>query len=297
MDGAHAKRIRNELKAAGVGPIGILTPESRHLAGILHADEHIGGAVYGLYPGGLAWLVATSHRIMFMDHKPFYTTTDEMTYDVVVGVQATRAGPFDAVILRTRVNNYMIRFANPKSARIFIDFIETRRLEGGAYDHATAHYTPEEEEQPLPPLPPVFQDISDDALDFLKRQDLAVLSTVDRTGNVDGAVVYYVIGQDKLIYIVTESDSTKGRNILVHGQIALTVHEPGTTQTVQLQGIAEAETDQAIKDSVIAKVVKPRPYVDAVQLPPVTKLHKGSFMVVRITPTFVNFHDYSENET
>ncbi len=297
MDGAQAKRIRNELKAAGVGPIGILTPESRHLAKILHPDEHIGGAVYGLYPGGLAWLVATSHRIMFMDHKPFYTTTDEMTYDVVIGVQSTRAGPFNAVILRTRVNNYMVRFANPKSARIFIDFIETRRLEGGAYDHVTAHYTPEEE-QPPPPLPPIFQDtISEDALDFLKRQDLAVLSTVDRTGNVHGAVVYYVIGQNKLIYILTASDSGKGRNILVHGQVALTVYEPGTTQTVQLQGIAEAETDQATKDSILAKIVKPRPYVDAVQLPPVTKLHEGTFVVIRIAPTLVSFHDYSENGT
>lgn len=295
MDEAHVKRVRKELKAAGVGPIGIITPESRHLAKILHDDEHIGGAVYGLYPGGLAWLVATSHRIMFMDHKPFYTTTDEMTYDIIVGVQSTRAGPFEAIILRTRVNNYMIRFANPKGVRIFIDFIEARRLEGGDYDHATDHYTREEKPQPPPPVP-VAQDIGDDALDFLKRQDLAVLSTVDRTGNVHGAVVYYLIGQDKLIYMLTESASGKGRNILVHGQVALTVYEPGTMQTVQLQGIAEAETDQATKDDVFAKLVKPRPYVEGVQLPPVTKLHEGAYMVIRITPTLVSFHDYSESE-
>jgi len=294
MNEAHTKRIRSELKAAGVGSIGILTPESRHLASILHPDEHIGGAVYGLYPGGLAWLVATSHRILFMDHKPFYTTTDEMTYDVIVGVQSTQAGPFDAIILRTRVNNYMIRFVNQKCARIFIDFIESRRLEGGEYNHANDHYTPEEK-QPLPPPPPAFQDISGDALNFLKRQDLAVLSTVDRTGNVHGAVVYYLI-ENGLIYILTKSGSSKGRNVLAHGQVALTVHEPGTSQTVQLQAIAEVETDQKTKDSVFAKIVKPRPYVDNVGLPPVTKLHEGAFVVVRIHPTLVSFHDYAKME-
>lgn len=295
MDKKHVKRIRAELKLAGVGKIGILTPESRHLARILHPDEHIGGAVYGLYPGGLAWLVATSHRIMFMDHKPFYTTTDEMTYDVIVGVRSTRAGPFDTVILRTRVNDYMISFVNPKSARIFVDFIETRRLEGGDYDHTTDHFTRDKDQPlpPLPPLPPVAAVISNDALDFLKRQDLAVLSTVDRTGNVHGAVVYYLI-KNKLIYVLTGADSGKGRNIRIHGQVALTVYEPGTTQTIQMQGIAEAETDQRTKDSVFTQLVKLRPYVDGVQLPPVTQLNDGGYMVIRITPSIVSYHNYSE---
>jgi hypothetical protein len=78
--------------------------------------------------------------------------------------------------------------------------------------------------------------------------------------------------------------------------VALTVYEPGTTQTVQLQGLAEVETDQKKKDSVFAKVVKRRPYVDDVALPPVTKLHEGAFVIVRITPTLVNYNDYSERE-
>ena len=295
MDEAHVKRIRSELKAAGVGAIGILTPESRHLAGILHPDEHIGGAVYGVYPGGLAWLVATSHRIMFMDHKPLYTTTDEMTYDVIVGVQSTKAGPFDAVTLRTRVNNYMIRFVNPKCAHVFVDYIETRRLEDGEYDHASDHYTSEAKQSPLPTLP-AFQPIGSDALNFMKRQDLAVLSTIDRTGNVHGAAVYYMISQDKFIYILTKSSTSQGRNILAHGQVALTIFEPGTTQTVQLQGIAEPETDGATIISVFTRIVKLRPYVDDVQLPPVTKLHESDFVVVKITPTLVSYHDYSEAE-
>jgi uncharacterized pyridoxamine 5'-phosphate oxidase family protein len=295
MDDAHIKRIRKELKAAGVGKIGILTPESRHLAGIIHGHEHIGGAVYGVYPGGLAWLVATSHRVLFMDHKPFYKTTDEMTYDVIAGVTSTSAGPFGSVVLHTRVSNYALRFVSPKAATTFVDFIEDRRLRSGDYDHAADRFTPTpEENHQLPPLPTPVQEISGDALNFMKRQDLAVLSTVDRTGNVHGAVIYYLIGKDNLVYFLTESDTGKGRNIITHGQVALTVYEPGTTQTVQLQGIAAVETDPKTHLDVFAELAKPQPYVDDVSLPPITKLHEGDFVVVRITPTLVSYHDYSK---
>jgi general stress protein 26 len=292
MDKSHIERVRKELKAAGVGSIGMLTPESKRLANIVHADEHIGGAVYGRYSGGLAWLVATNSRIIFMDHKPFYATTDEMTYDVVAGVQSTQAGPFDAVILHTRVNNYTIRFVNPKAASKFIEFIETRRLEGGEYNHAADYYNPEVEHSPGPLLP-LAQDISEEALDFLKRQDIGVLSTVDRTGNAHGAVIYYITKQDKFIYITTKSDTGKGRNIIANGQVALTVYEPGTAQTVQLQGIAEIETDKNMQAEIFKELVRPRTYVDGTQMPPITKLHEGAYMVVRITPSFVSYHDYS----
>jgi general stress protein 26 len=295
MAETQEKRIRDELKAVGVGSIGLLTPESKGLARILHPDEHIGGVVYGLYSGGLAWLIATDQRVIFLDRKPFYTSTDELTYDVVSGVVSTRAGLFVAIVLRTRINTYSIRFVNPKSARIFVDYIETRRLEGGHYDHATFRHTPAD--KPPPPPPPVFQNTSDEALNFLKAHDLAVLSTVDRTGNVHGAVVYYLVDQNNnFVYILTKSGTGKGRNVYAHGQVALTVHEAGTVQTVQLQGFAEVETDQATKDSIFAQIVKPRPYRGEMQLPPVTKLHEGAFMVIKIAPTFISLHDYAKIE-
>jgi len=149
MDKARIKQVRDELKAAGVSSLGLLTPESKGLAKVLHPDEHIGGVVYGSYPGGLAWLIATDQRVVFMDKKPFFMTTDELTYDVVSGVQSIRAGLFTSVILHTRINNYSMRFVNTKCAQIFVSYIEKRRLESGAYNQNSNLYTPTDQQQPL----------------------------------------------------------------------------------------------------------------------------------------------------
>ncbi len=289
----HIKRVRKELKAAGAGSIGLQTSEREEIARIMHPDEHIGGVIYGRYAGGLAWLVATDHRVIFMDKKPLFTTNDELTYDVVSGVKISKAGPFTSVVLHTRISDYALRYVPAKCARIFVKFIEKRRLESGQYNQATSHYTQVQSE---PVNLQKTQNASAEATKFLKEHDTAVLSTVDRTGNVNGATVYYLVGSDSCIYILTKSGTAKGRNVHTHSQVALTVHEPGTLQTVQLQGVAEVETDQAVKAKVFSEIVKPRLYRDKMQLPPVTKLHEGAFVIIRINPTLVSFHDYAKTE-
>ncbi|CAN5431029.1 hypothetical protein BH10PAT3_BH10PAT3_0620 [soil metagenome] len=75
----------------------------------------------------------------------------------------------------------------------------------------------------------------------------------------------------------------------------MTIHEPGTLQTLQINGTAEVETEQKIKDSVFARMVKPRAYNDGTHLPPVTKLQEGSFMIIRVSPSFMSYHDYAKD--
>ncbi len=291
MKDAHTQRVIEELKTVGVTRHGLAKSETRELPRILHEDEHIGGVIYGQIGGGIsAMLIATDHRVIFLDKQPLFTTTDELTYDVVSGVKSSTAGPFTSVVLHTRITNYTFRYVNSNCAKIFIKYIESRRLEKGTYDQASGRY---EQEASLP----TFQNITDKkAAKFLKEHDLAVLSTVDRTGNVHGAVVYYSVDQNNLIYILTKSDTGKGRNVYAHSQVALTIHEPGTLQTLQIQGTAEVETDQRVKDSVFARMVKPRTYKDKTLLPPVTKLQEGSFMVIRISASFMSYHDYAKSE-
>lgn len=288
MDEINVKRIRNELKAVGVGAVGLRTPEAKELTVMLHPNEHIGGVAYGRYGNSLAWLVATDRRVIFMDKKPMFETTDELTYDVVSGVKIMKTGLFASLVLHTRVNDYTIRFVNTKCADIFVKYIEQRRLE------SSSNGLPDNQQEQREASIPVFQNTSDEALDFLKCHDLAVLSTIDRTGNVHSAVVYYVIDQSNFVYILTKSETGKGRNIYAHSQVALTVHEVGTMQTVQLQGTAEVETNQQTKNLIFSQIVKLRSYHDGVQLPPVVKLHEGAFMVIRIRPTILSFHDYAK---
>lgn len=287
-NGVQIRRVIEELKSVGVTRHGLAKAESRQLPSILHHDEHIGGVIYGRIEGGSsAMLLATDHRIIFLNKRPLFSTTDELTYDVVSGVKSNTAGPFTSVVLHTRITDYTFRYVNSNCAKIFIKYIEKKRLEKGTYNQASGRH---EEETSVP----AFQTITDEkAAKFLKEHDLAVLSTVDRTGNVHGAVIYYLVDQNNLIYILTKSDTGKGRNVYAHSQVAMTVHEPGTLKTLQIQGTAEIETDQKVKDSVFARMVKPRIYKGETYLPPVTKLQEGSFMVIRIKTSSMNYHDYA----
>lgn len=132
----HTERIKQELREVGITSFGMLRFSCRHLPEIIHEEEHIKAAVYGRYRegGGLlnfseGMLVATSHRIIFLDHKPGYTTLDELGYDLVVGIRHSTAGPFSAVTVHTRIGDFTIRFGRRAQAERFVHYVETRRLE------------------------------------------------------------------------------------------------------------------------------------------------------------------------
>ncbi len=133
----HADRIIDELKAVGVTGFGMRKFAIKYLHKVIHENEHIKGVVYGRYsesggPGlSEGILVATDLRIIFLDHKPGFTKTDEVTYDEVFGIKRTTA-IFSAVALHTRLGDFNIRFANSKCASIFVKYVEKRRLETSA---------------------------------------------------------------------------------------------------------------------------------------------------------------------
>lgn len=129
---------------------------------------------------------------------------------------------------------------------------------------------------------------------FLMSHDLAVLSTISRNGEVQGAAVYYVLANDYL-YILTKADSAKARNMWTHPQVALTVYDADEIKTVQLQGEARVEADLETKRAIFDKLVRPRNYGGDRLMPPVTELSAGGFMTFRIEPTRVHYTDYKEN--
>ena len=131
----HEQRIHNELIAAGVTSYGMKKFAVDYLPKIIHEAEHVMAVVYGRYrdkSGVSNWnegfLIATDLRIIFLDHKPGFTTTDELNYDIVSSINLTTA-IFSAVTLRTRTGDYKIRFVNTKCADIFVNYVEGRRLE------------------------------------------------------------------------------------------------------------------------------------------------------------------------
>ena len=298
METKREKQIKAELKAVGAGTIGLHSPEGKGLVKILHDDEHIGGVAYGRTLGGLSWLIATDQRVIFYDRKPFFTTTDELTYNVVSGIRSNQAGPFVAVVLHTRLGDYQVRFVRKKCAAILVAYVEERRLETVKDTRPRPKPKKSTKASPPPEAPVTVIEqgstIDQEAIDFVKDNDLGVLSTIDRTGNVHGAFVYYMLDTNGCVYILTKSSTEKGRDIFSHSGVALTIHEPGTSKTAQLQGVAKIETVPAKRDEIFAQMIKPRNFFHGVEMPPVTKIPEGDFLVVKIIPTAVNYHDYSK---
>lgn len=124
-----SKRIRRELIDAGVSVYGLLKSESRYLPKVMHDDEHIEAAVYGQHNSSSAMLVATDERIIYLDKKPMAEFFDEVSYEVVSGIEFDIHLFFAAVVLHTPVRNYDFKFVNMHCAEKFARLIEAQRLE------------------------------------------------------------------------------------------------------------------------------------------------------------------------
>lgn len=283
----HAARIAEELHQAGMTNYGSSKFASHYLPTVIHAGEHIEAAVYGRYKedGGLlgysaGMLIATNRRVIFLDHKPGYTSMDEITYDVVSGVKHTTTGLFSTLTLHTRVADYCIRFANAKGIKKFAEYIESRFESGVRSIHVDKNLTE--------------ATIDADAIKFLKKNEIGVLSTVNRTGNVHGATIYYYVDADDRVCLVTKAATQKARDSYGHSQVALTVFDAIKTQTAQLAGNIEVVSDPTEQMAIFKKLVRPREYDGEVRLPPVTTIHEEGFVALRITPTSVKYTDYKQ---
>ena len=190
--------IKSRLISLGVKKIGLMATELKLITNIISDNELIEGVVYGAYPGGLGWLIATDQRILFIDRKPFFSSTDEISYDVVSGIKNTHAGIFSRVTLHTKMGDFSIKYSNMIAATIFIKYIENRHLK-----------TQETINRPVDKKIVVF---NDSEISFLKTHDAGVLSTSSENGTVSGAVVYYLIDQYNKLYIVTKSSMSTSPN-------------------------------------------------------------------------------------
>ncbi len=64
--------------------------ELRELPNILFEGERVQHVVNGRYEGGFAMLCATDQRVLLIDKKPFYMTSQDIRYDMVSDVTFNR---------------------------------------------------------------------------------------------------------------------------------------------------------------------------------------------------------------
>jgi general stress protein 26 len=287
-----------ELSSAGMTSYGLLKLETGKLPMIIHEDEHIGGVVYGRTAGdrvGSAMIIATDKRIIFLDVKPLFSSSDEVSYDVVAGVKNNKVGPFSSIVLHTRVRDYCLRFVNAKCAKTFVSYIENHieLVNGQSFtDVQNEVWKSNKREQKKEEHKAKTAPISDVSTVIL-QENTAVLSTVDRYGNVHGAIIHYVYKND-LFYFVTKSETAKSQNIYAHGQVALTIHPKDSLKTVQISGIASVESNRQVASDIYQAIATPRQYTEGSHFPPVVSMNKGETVVICISPMNVRYQDFSK---
>jgi len=90
---------------------------------------------------------------------------------------------------------------------------------------------------------------------FLKRHSLMVVSTVDKAGIPESAVVKYFLGSDLQLYFGTPRDFRKFENITkAQDEVAVTIgfYEE---QTLQYQGQAKLLENEEVPDSIKTKIL------------------------------------------
>lgn len=294
-------RIRQELIVAGVTSYGLRKPTIHNLPSVIHPDEHIKGVIYGWRDKNTATIVATDRRLIYMDHKPFFRINDEISYDFVSGISHNAQGRFSGVIIHTRAGDYNLRFVNTECAKIFVNYIESRGIEQ-LRNRSVGQIKKPSDDKPiltkssgkkLADQNEIMQKpITSEVRDFLIGHDVAVLSTTNRRGGVNGSVIYYILGEENYFYLVTKSQTEKALNIAINPSVALTIFDEQDRKTVQLEGVAQLITDSNEIKSVTAKLIKPRVYAGEVAWPPVSLLIAGEFVVICIKPSSMKFIDF-----
>jgi general stress protein 26 len=131
---------------------------------------------------------------------------------------------------------------------------------------------------------------------FLKQHPMGVLSTVSKDGAPWGAAIYYVADEDFNFYFVTRIETFKYQNLDKNPFVALTIADSDSQTTVQVAGKISKVPVEDYMDIVFDKLAKVKPKDDHNWVPPLTKVHKGNFMPLRITPTKVQYANYKDTK-
>lgn len=294
----HSDRIEAELRAAGMTSYGFIKLETAALPEIIHEDEHIYGVAYGRVHKGIAsvMLVATDKRIIHLNCTPFFKNWDEITYEVVAGVNMSVVAPFASIVLHTRVREYEIRFVNMNCARIFTEYIETfiervgsemglsEKLNKKTEDHIQSFKIPQTQKEAA---------TNDPSTDV--HVDIAVLSTINSENAPHASVVHFVTDKDDNYYVLTKKETNKIKNIQHDNRVALAIHDEHSLKVTIVHGVAELNKNKAIFQEVYEHIMQIRHYKEGAKLPPIAKINAGEYVVLKIIPKDTILSDYSLN--
>ncbi len=129
--------------------------------------------------------------------------------------------------------------------------------------------------------------------DFIKAHSEAVIATIDAEGRPSTSVIFYVIGEKDEMFFITKTKTAKYENLKLNNKAALTIVDKVKPIAVNSIGTTFEITDVADKDKIMQAVFK-LSYSELHDYAPIIKLHKGSFTVLKFSPTMAKMTDFTK---
>ena len=134
------------------------------------------------------------------------------------------------------------------------------------------------------------------ALEYLTKEKMAVLSTLSGYGTVDSAAIFFMADEKFNFYFTTKIGTRKYQSLSGNPVVSLTIANADQLKTVEVKGIASVITDSAEIARRITDLINLHRQEGVPWAPPIAKLSAGHFAVVKVTPTWLRFGIFKNEE-
>ena len=128
--------------------------------------------------------------------------------------------------------------------------------------------------------------------EVLDRVKMGVVSTVNKEGHPQSALVYFYADDNFNIYFATFSNSRKYANLGGNKMVAFNVSDVEDPRTVQLEGVAE-EVKKNVNAMEVLERLSQILGINNDYFAPLTQIGEIGTVVIRIKPTYIRLGDFA----
>ena len=130
---------------------------------------------------------------------------------------------------------------------------------------------------------------------FLKTRKSGVLSTLSPEQTPRARIVYYAADSSFVLYFLTLKNTRKVEDMTAFPQVAFTVFDEQSLQTLQLEGYATDITNAPVPDAILEKLFD-NLEMHSSHYGPLARLDRSDVVVYKITPTWIRYGDFTQGE-
>lgn len=134
-------------------------------------------------------------------------------------------------------------------------------------------------------------------MDFLDSHPVAVLATIDNTGNPSASPIYFAVSSDLVITFTTKIDTNKHKNITRHSQVMLAVYDAESQTAVQISGPAVEEKDPETAQKIYHGTLQATKQTGEDNVPPIAKIAAGPYIAYSINPDNIWMSEYGHGDS